>query len=86
MTKSRRYDEEPAFGDTAPHVCDHRWMAQGNVWKRMSGQPRRAAASLTGKAVPSHAGVYAWYHQGEPVYSGRALGADGLHGGSGRTT
>lgn len=44
------------------------------------GWPRHAAASLIGKDVPSNAGVYAWYHQGEPVYSGRALGGDGLHG------
>jgi hypothetical protein len=46
----------------------------------MNGQPRRAAASLTGKDVPTRPGVYAWYRQGEPVYSGRALGGDGLRG------
>lgn len=55
-------------------------MAQGTLWQRMNSQPRRAAASLTGKDVPTSAGVYAWYWQGEPVYSGRALGSDGLHG------
>lgn len=53
---------------------------QGNLWQRMNGQLRHAAASLTGKDVPPGPGVYAWYHQGEPVYSGRALGSDGLHG------
>lgn len=55
-------------------------MVQGNLWQNMNGRPRRAAASLTGKDVPTGPGVYAWYRQGEPVYSGRALGGDGLHG------
>jgi hypothetical protein len=55
-------------------------MVQGNLWQRMNGQPRRAAALLTGKDVPTRPGVYAWYRQGEPVYSGRAVGGDGLHG------
>lgn len=55
-------------------------MAQGNLWERMNSQPRHAAAALTGKDVPTGPGVYAWYSEGEPVYSGRALGADGLHG------
>jgi len=55
-------------------------MVQGNLWQRMNAQRRRAAASLTGKDIPSRPGVYAWYHDGQPVYSGRALGIDGLHG------
>ena len=46
----------------------------------MNAQPRRSAASLTGKDIPNRPGVYAWYRDGEPVYSGRALGGDGLHG------
>ena len=55
-------------------------MTQGDLWHRMHVQPRRAAASLTGKDIPTRPGVYAWYREGEPVYSGRAIGADGLHG------
>lgn len=46
----------------------------------MNAQPRLAAASLNSKDVPTGPGVYAWYHDGEAVYSGRALGGDGLHG------
>lgn len=45
----------------------------------MNAQPRRAAASLTGKDIPKRPGVYAWYRDGEPIYSGRALGGEGLH-------
>ncbi len=46
----------------------------------MNTQPRRPAKSLTGNDIPKRPGVYAWYRDGEPIYSGRALGADGLHG------
>lgn len=46
----------------------------------MNAQPRVPAESLTGKDIPKRPGVYAWYRDGEPIYSGRALGADGLHG------
>ena len=46
----------------------------------MSAQPRHAATSLKGKDVPTRPGVYAWYRDGEPIYSGRALGTEGLHG------
>lgn len=55
-------------------------MAQGDLWQRMHAQPRRAAASLTGTDVPKRPGVYAWYRDDQPIYSGRALGVDGLHG------
>ena len=55
-------------------------MTQGDLWHRMNAQTRRAAASLTGKDIPRRPGVYTWYREGEPVYSGRAIGADGLHG------
>jgi len=55
-------------------------MTRGDLWEWMNAQPRRAAASLTGKDIPTRPGVYAWYREAEPVYSGRALGGDGLHG------
>ena len=61
-------------------ACDYCRVAPGNLWQRMDGQPRYAAASLLGKDVPTRPGVYAWYHDGQAVYSGRALGDDGLHG------
>lgn len=44
-----------------------------------SAAPRRAAASLTGSDIPKRPGVYAWYRDGRPLYSGRALGVEGLH-------
>ena len=44
----------------------------------MHGRPRRAATGLVRHDVPTSPGVYAWYRNGEPVYSGRAIGADGL--------
>jgi hypothetical protein len=46
----------------------------------MNSQPRRAAASLTRNCIPVRPGVYAWYREDQPVYAGRALGGDGLHG------
>jgi hypothetical protein len=55
-------------------------MTQGDLWHRMHVQPRRASASLIGKDIPKRPGVYAWYREGEPVYSGCASGADGLRG------
>jgi hypothetical protein len=61
-------------------VCDHRQMMHGNLWQRMNSQPRRTAGSIVRKDVPTRHGVYAWYRDGKAVYSGRALGADGLHG------
>ena len=53
---------------------------QGDLWQRLNSQPRRAAASITRNDVPTQPGVYAWYCEGEAVYSGRALGAGGLRG------
>lgn len=47
---------------------------------RIDAQPRRLAAQLSGRDVPSAPGVYAWYRDGEPVYSGRTLGKTGLRG------
>ncbi|HEX7167889.1 MAG TPA: hypothetical protein VF230_13005 [Acidimicrobiales bacterium] len=55
-------------------------MAQGELWQRMNARPRRSAAALRGVDIPKRPGVYAWYRDGQPVYSGRALGGDGLHG------
>lgn len=46
----------------------------------MNAQPRRVAADLAKDEVPTSPGVYAWYHTAEPVYSGRAIGKDGLQG------
>lgn len=53
---------------------------RGNLWQRMNAQRRRAGGSLSAKDIPIRRGVYAWYHDGQPVYSGRALGAEGLRG------
>jgi len=55
-------------------------MAQGNLWQRINAQPRRAAASVGAKDVPQRPGVYVWYRNGDAVYSGRAIGGEGLHG------
>jgi hypothetical protein len=55
-------------------------MAQGHLWRRMNSQQRHPAASLARQDVPTQAGVYAWYRDGQSVYSGRALGGDGLRG------
>ena len=52
----------------------------GNLWQRMESQPRLSAASIVREDVPTRRGLYAWYRDGEAVYSGRALGADGLYG------
>ena len=54
-------------------------MPQGTLWTRMNSQPRRAADELSSRDIPTTPGVYAWYRDGEPVYSGRAVGKTGLH-------
>ena len=38
----------------------------------MNSQPRRAVDQLTRSDVPTSPGIYAWYREGKPVYSGRA--------------
>lgn len=45
----------------------------------MNSQPRRAAEQMLSRDIPTTPGVYAWYREGEPVYSGRAIGKTGLH-------
>ncbi len=52
----------------------------GPLWLRMNSEPRYRAAVLAGRDVPTSPGVYAWYRDGDPVYSGRAIGAEGLRG------
>jgi hypothetical protein len=46
----------------------------------MNSQPRRAAEQLSGREIPTTPGIYAWYREGDPVYSGRAVGKSGLRG------
>jgi hypothetical protein len=50
------------------------------LWEQMNARPRRLGSSLTSADVPKAVGVYAWYRDGQPVYSGRAVGANGLYG------
>jgi hypothetical protein len=52
--------------------------AERPLWSRMNGQQRRAAQQLSSRDIPAGPGVYAWYRDGEPVYSGRATGRKGL--------
>lgn len=44
----------------------------------MNIQPRHAAGQLSRRDVPTAPGVYAWYRDGKPIYSGRAIGKRGL--------
>jgi len=53
-------------------------MTSGPLWQEMNGQPRSAADQLARADLPTSPGVYAWYREGKPVYSGRAIGAGGL--------
>ncbi len=52
----------------------------GPLWKRMLALERFDAASLTRSDVPTSIGIYVWLRNGSPVYSGRAVGGDGLKG------
>ncbi len=54
------------------------WMTTGRLWQRLNGLSRHAAEQLTERDVPATPGVYAWYRNAEPVYSGRAVGRKGL--------
>lgn len=53
-------------------------MTRGDLWKAMDSRPRRPAAGLLRSDIPAVPGVYAWYQDGAAVYSGRAIGKDGL--------
>ena len=53
-------------------------MGQAAAWRRMNSQLRHRAAELSRPDVPTMLGVYAWYRDGVPVYSGRAIGEAGL--------
>ena len=50
----------------------------GPLWSRMIEQPRRVTARLSESAIPTRCGVYAWFHNGEPMYAGSAIGGTGL--------
>lgn len=47
-------------------------------WSVMDARPRLAGAELGAAQIPTGPGVYAWYREGEPVYVGKATGAEGL--------
>lgn len=55
-------------------------MTQGNLWSRMNSERRRTVRGLAKVDFPTVPGVYAWYRDGEPVYSGRAIGEAGVQG------
>ena len=44
----------------------------------MMALKRHRTDTLAGRDVPTSVGVYVWIRDGSPVYSGRAIGADGL--------
>lgn len=46
----------------------------------MKALPRYAAWTLKSGDVPRTVGVYVFFRHGFPVYSGRAVGATGVHG------
>jgi hypothetical protein len=50
----------------------------GPLWNGVSTLARHKAENLTKQAIPATVGVYVWFRDGSPVYSGRALGAGGL--------
>jgi len=50
----------------------------GLLWTEMKSLTRHHAATLTIHDVPTAVGVYVWFMDGSPVYSGRAVGANGL--------
>lgn len=52
----------------------------GSLWARLLELPRQQAATLTRRDVPSSVGVYVWFREGSPIYSGRAKGAGGIQG------
>jgi hypothetical protein len=44
----------------------------------MNDMPRHVAARLSERDIPSTPGVYAWYRDAQPIYSGRAIGRHGI--------
>lgn len=41
-------------------------------WKTVQSKPRHLAGTLKPAQIPSGPGVYAWFHEGECVYLGKA--------------
>jgi len=44
----------------------------------MNDTARHDAARLSERDIPATPGVYAWYHDSRPFYSGRAVGRQGI--------
>lgn len=59
-------------------------VAQGENWSRLFSMPRRPVMTLSRDDLPTAPGVYVWFRQGEPVYSGVAAGSGGLRARVGR--
>ncbi len=53
-------------------------MPIGPLWTRQDRQDRHAAAGLSQRDVPTMPGVFAFYREDEPVFSGRASSRHGL--------
>lgn len=52
----------------------------GPLWEQMLTLTRHNAASLTRSEIPTQVGVYVWLREDSPIYSGRAIGDQGIRG------
>ncbi len=50
----------------------------GRLWGQMLTLTRHNAASLTRSEIPTAVGVYVWFREDSPIYSGRAVGNEGI--------
>ena len=52
----------------------------GNKWEEALSRVNPRKLPIPPGDVPVASGVYIWFREGQPIYVGKALGADGLRG------
>jgi hypothetical protein len=52
----------------------------GNKWEDALSRVKPRELPVPSREVPVAPGVYIWFREGQPIYVGKALGADGLRG------
>lgn len=52
----------------------------GKIWEETLLKVEARKLPISSREVPNEPGVYIWLREGQPVYVGKALGANGLRG------
>ena len=55
-------------------------MDRGKIWEETLLKVEARKLPIPSREFPAEPGVYIWFREGQPVYVGKALGANGLRG------